>query len=69
MKRNEFIRVSALCILWTLAAAFLICEGEDVVGVLAVKVLGILVGVASWMLGRYWMGEGCLPWTERMLDE
>ena len=35
----------------------------------AVKAVGILVGVASWMLGRYWMDEGFMPWTEEIIRE
>lgn len=69
MKRNEILRLCVLCVLWTLAAAFLLCEGDDVAGVLAVKAVGILVGVASWMLGRYWMDEGFMPWTEGIIRE
>lgn len=69
MKRDEILRLCVLCVLWTMAAAFLLCEGENVAGVLAVKLLGILVSVASWMLGRYWMDRGRLPWTEEIIRE
>ena len=69
MKRNEILRLCVLCVLWTLAAASLLCEGDDVAGVLAVKAVGILVGVASWMLGCYWMDDGSMPWTEEIIRE
>ena len=69
MKRNEILRLCVLCVLWTLAAASLLCEGDDVAGVLAVKAVGILVGVASWMIGRYWMDDGSMPWTEEIIRE
>ena len=52
MKRNEILRLCVLCVLWTLAAAFLLCEGEDVAGVLAVKAVGILVDMIERRSGN-----------------
>ena len=69
MRTNEFLRISALCILWTIAIVLLLCEGESVKELLVAKGIGFVLVVLAWRVGGYWLDRGLLPWTREITRE
>ena len=69
MRKNEFFRISALCILWTIALVLLLCENESVSELLVAKGIGFGLAVLAWRVGGYWLDRGLLPWTREITSE
>lgn len=69
MRTNEFFRISALCLIWTIALVLLLCEGESVKELLVAKGIGFALAAIALRVGGYWMGRGSLPWTREITRE
>lgn len=69
MRKNEFLRISALCILWTIALVLLLCENESVRELLVAKGIGFVLAVLAWRVGGYLLDRGLLPWTREITSE
>ena len=69
MRTNEFFRISALCILWTIALVLLLCENDNVNALLVAKGLGFGLVLLAWRVGGYWLDRGLLPWTREITRE
>ena len=69
MRTNEIFRISALCVLWTIALVLLLCEGESVKELLVSKGIGFVLVVLAWRVGGYWLDRGLLPWTREITRE
>ena len=69
MRTNEIFRISALCVLWTIALVLLLCEGESVKELLVAKGIGFVLVVLAWRVGGYWLDRGLLPWTREITRE
>lgn len=69
MRKNEFFRISALCILWTIALVLLLCENESVRELLVAKGIGFVLAVLAWRVGGYLLDRGLLPWTREITSE
>ena len=69
MSNKEFCRISALCILWTIALVLLLCEGESVKELLVAKSIGFGLAFLALRVGGNWMGRGRLPWTREITRE
>ena len=51
MRTNEFLRISALCIVWTIAIVLLLCENDNVNTLLVAKGLGFGLVLLAWRVG------------------
>ena len=69
MRTNEFFRISALCVVWTIAIVLLLCEGESVKELLVGKGIGFALAAVALRVGGYWMDRGRLPWTREITRE
>lgn len=69
MRTNEFFRISALCVVWTIALVLLLCEGESVKELLVAKGIGFGLVILAWRVGGYWLDRGLLPWTREITRE
>ena len=69
MRTNEFFRISALLLVWTIALVLLLCEGESVKELLVVKCIGFGLAFLALRVGGNWMGRGMLPWTREITRE
>ena len=69
MRTNEFFRISALCVVWTIALVLLLCEGESVKELLVAKGIGFCLVILAWRVGGYWLDRGLLPWTREITRE
>lgn len=69
MRTNEFFRISALCVVWTIALVLLLCECESVKELLVAKGIGFGLVILSWRVGGYWLDRGLLPWTREITRE
>ena len=69
MRTNEIFRISALCVLWTIALVLLLCEGESVKELLVAKGIGFVLVVLAWRVGGYLLDRGLLPWTREITRE
>ena len=69
MRTNEFFRISALCVVWTIAIVLLLCEGESVKELLVGKGIGFALAALALRVGGYWMDRGRLPWTREITRE
>ena len=69
MRTNEIFRISALCVLYTIALVLLLCEGESVKELLVAKGIGFVLVVLAWRVGGYWLDRGLLPWTREITRE
>lgn len=66
MRKNEFFRISALLVVWTIALVLLLCEGESVKELLVAKGIGFGLAAIALRVGGYWMDRGLLPWTREI---
>ena len=66
MRTNEFFRISALCVVWTIALVLLLCEGESVKELLVAKGIGFGLVILAWRVGGYWLARGLPPWTREI---
>ena len=69
MRTNEFFRISALCVVWTIALVLLLLEGESVKELLVAKGIGFGLVILAWRVGGYWLDRGLLPWTREITRE
>lgn len=69
MRTNEIFRLSALCVIWTIAIVLLLCEGESVKELLVAKGIGFALAALALRVGGYWMDRGMLPWTREITRE
>ena len=69
MRANEFFRISALCLIWTIALVLLLCEGESVKELLVANGIGFALAFLALRVGGNWMGRGRLPWTRKITRE
>ena len=69
MRTNEFFRISALCVVWTIALVLLLCEGESVKELLVAKGIGFGLAAIALRVGGYCMDRGRLPWTREITRE
>lgn len=69
MRTNEFFRISALCIVWTIAIVLLLCENDNVNTLLVAKGIGFGFVLLAWCVGGYWLDHGLLPWTREITRE
>lgn len=69
MRTNEFFRISALCVVCTIALVLLLCEGESVKELLVAKGLGFGLVLLAWRVGGYLLDRGLLPWTREITRE
>lgn len=69
MRTNEFFRLSALCVIWTIALVLLLCDGESVNVLLVAKGIGFALALIALRVGGYWMNRGLLPWTREITRE
>lgn len=69
MRTNEFFRISALCVIWTIALVLLLCDGESVKELLVAKGIGFALVLLAWRVGGYWLDRGLLPWTREITRE
>ena len=69
MRTNEFFRISALCVVWTIALVLLLCECESVKELLVAKGIGFGLVILAWRVGGYWLDRGLLPWTREITRE
>ena len=69
MRTNEFFRISALCVLWTIALVLLLCEDDNVNELLVAKGIGFLLVLLACRVGGYWLDRGLLPWTREITRE
>lgn len=69
MRTNEFFRISALCVVWTIAIVLLLCENDNVNTLLVAKGLGFGLVLLAWRVGGYWLDSGLLPWTREITRE
>ena len=69
MRTNEFFRISAICVVWTIALVLLLCEGESVKELLVAKGIGFGLVILAWRVGGYWLDRGLLPWTREITRE
>ena len=69
MRTNEFFRISALCVVWTIALVLLLCEGESVKELLVANGIGFGLVILAWRVGGYWLDRGLLPWTREITRE
>ena len=69
MRTNEFFRISALCVVWTIAIVLLLCENDNVNTLLVAKGIGFALAAIAMRVGGYWMGRGMLPWTREITRE
>ncbi len=69
MRTNEFFRISALCVVWTIAIVLLLCENDNVNTLLVAKGLGFGLAFIALRVGGYWMDRGLLPWTREITRE
>lgn len=69
MRTNEFFRISALLVVWTIALVLLLCEGESVKELLVAKGIGFALVLLAWRVGGYWLDRGLLPWTREITRE
>ena len=69
MRTNEFFRISALCVVWTIALVLLLCDGESVKELLVAKGIGFGLVILAWRVGGYWLDRGLLPWTREITRE
>ena len=61
MRTNEFFRISALCVVWTIAIVLLLCENDNVNTLLVAKGLGFGLVLLAWRVGGYLLDRGLLP--------
>ena len=69
MRTNEFFRILALLLVWTIAIVLLLCEGESVKELLVGKGIGFALAALALRVGGYWMDRGRLPWTREITRE
>lgn len=69
MRTNEFFRISALCVIWTIALVLLLCDGESVKELLVAKGIGFGLAFLAMRVGGNWMDRGQLPWTREITRE
>ena len=69
MRTNEFFRISALCVVWTIAIVLLLCENDNVNTLLVAKGFGFGLAFIALRVGGYWMDTGRLPWTREITRE
>lgn len=69
MRTNDFFRISAICVVWTIALVLLLCEGESVKELLVAKGIGFGLVILAWRVGVYWLDRGLLPWTREITRE
>lgn len=69
MRKNEFFRISALCVVWTIAIVLLLCENDNVNTLLVAKGLGFGLVLLALRVGGYWLDRGLLPWTREITRE
>ena len=69
MRANEFFRISALIVVWTIALVLLLCDGESVKELLFAKCIGFALAALALRVGGYWMDRGRLPWTREITRE
>lgn len=69
MRTNEFFRISALCVVWTIALVLLLCDGESVKELLVAKGIGFGLAFLALRVGGSWMDRGLLPWTREITRE
>ena len=69
MRTNDFFRISAICVVWTIALVLLLCEGESVKELLVAKDIGFGLVILAWRVGVYWLDRGLLPWTREITRE
>ena len=69
MRTNEFFRLSALCVICTIALVLLLCDGESVKELLFAKGIGFALAAIALRVGGYWMDRGLLPWTREITRE
>ena len=69
MRTNEFFRISALCVVWTIAIVLLLCENDNVNTLLVAKGLGFGLAFIALRVGGNWMNRGMLPWTREITRE
>ena len=69
MRTNEFFRISALCVVWTIAIVLLLCENDNVNTLLVAKGLGFGLVLLALRVGGYWLDRGLLPWTREITRE
>ena len=69
MRANEFFRISALCLIWTIALVLLLCEGESVKELLVANGIGFALAFLALRVGGNRMGRGRLPWTRKITRE
>ena len=60
MKNREFFRLSALCVIWTIALVLLLCDGENVKELLVAKGIGFGLAFLALRVGGNWMDRGLL---------
>lgn len=69
MRTNEFFRILALLLVWTIAIVLLLCEGESVKELLVAKGIGFALAFIVLRVGGNWMNRGLLPWTREITSE
>lgn len=69
MRTNEIFRLSALCVIWTIAIVLLLCDGESVKELLVAKGIGFALAFLALRVGGYWLNRGLLPWTREITRE
>ena len=69
MRANEFFRILALLLVWTIAIVLLLCEGESVKELLVAKGIGFALAFIALRVGGNWMNRGRLPWTREITRE
>lgn len=69
MRTNEIFRLSALCVIWTIALVLLLCDGESVKELLVDKGIDFALVALAMRVGGYWMDRGLLPWTREITRE
>ena len=69
MRTNEFFRISALLLVWTISLVLLLCEGESVKELLVAKGIGFALAFIALRIGGNWMYRGLLPWTREITRE
>ena len=69
MRTNEFFRLSALCVIWTIAIVLLLCDVESVKELLIAKCIGFGIAFLALRVGGNWMCRGLLPWTREITRE
>ena len=69
MKFNEFLLISALCAVWSIAIVLLLCDCNSVKAFILGKGIGFALSFLAWRVGGYWLDRGLLPWTREITRE